>query len=296
MKFFCVSLVAVALLAACGGGSRHATDEAVQNPYVKRAKTLTEAGVSAMQRERWDYAKNVFERALKAAQLTDDPRLVAKEWYNLGRANAAAGQRQKALHDFHEAQLVAERVGDTVLALRARLARALLPGQAKDWQPDVLAAKYPADVHLAAARLAQKQKRRDAAKQEYHLVLKKAGKSRLGLLYRAQAHLGLAMLAHEGKDVTSAKQEVEKSLGLLRQVGSPRLIAHALLFYGKLKISANDRRQSLQRALVIYQTLGDVRGQRACLAVLTALESQGGNAEAAKTYQQRLKSLQDSMN
>jgi len=289
MKQVCVCLVAATLLASCGGSHRNAADEPVQNPYVKQAKALTDAGVSAMQRERWDYARNVFKRALKAAQLTDNPRLVAKEWYNLGTAHAASGQYQKALHDFNEAQAIAERANSPAIAIRARLARALLPGQAGAWQPNVLAAKYPADVHLAAARLAQKQKRPDVAKQGYHLVLKKSGNSRLGLLYRAQAHLGLAMLAHEGQNTAGAKQEVEEALGLLRQVGSPRLIAHALLFYGKLEIPASERRQLLQRALVIYQALEDVRGQRACLTVLAKIE---GDTKSAKVYQQRLESLQ----
>jgi len=294
MKHLSVCLVVAALLAACGGGAHNATDEAVRNPYVKSAKTLTDAGVSAMQRERWDYARNVFERALKAAQLTDDPRLVAKEWYNLGTAHAASGWHQKALHDFNKAQAVAERANDPVTAIRARLARALLPGQINDWQPDVLTVKYPADVHLVAARLAQKQTRQDVAKQEYYLVLKQSGNSRLGLLYRAQAHLGMAMLAREEQDKESAKQEVEKSLGLLRQVGSPRLIAHALLFYGKLEITTDERRGLLQRALVIYQALGDIRGQRDCLTTLAEIENHAGNTEVAKSYQRRSKNLQDS--
>jgi len=295
MKHLSVCLVVTALLAACGGGPRNTVDEAVRNPYVKRAKTLTDAGVSAMQRERWDYARNVFERALKAAQLTDDPRLVAKEWYNLGTAHAALGRYQKALRDFSEAQAVAERANDPVITIRARLARALLPGQINDWQPDVFTTKYPVDVHLAAARLAQKQARQDVAKQEYNFVLKKSGNSRLGLLYRAKAHLGMALLAREGQDMESAKQEVEEALGLLREVGSPRLIAHALLFYGKLELAADDRRGSLQRALVIYQTLEDIRGQRDCLTTLAEIESHAGNVEAAKAYQRRFKSLQDGM-
>jgi len=290
MKCLYACLVATVLLAACGG-ARNAADEAV-NPYVKRAKTLTEAGISAMQRERWEYAKNVFERALKAAQLTDDPRLVAKEWYNLGTAHAAAGQYQEALHDFNEAQAVAEQVKYPVTVIRARLARSLLPGQLNSWQPDVFAMKYPEDVHLAAARLAQMQKRQEVAKQEYLLVLKKAGKSRLGMLYLAQAHLGLAILARENHDMANTKREVEEALGLLRRVGAPRLIAYALLFYGKLEIPVNDRRGSLQRALVIYQTLGDVRGQRACLTVLTEIENHAGDVKSAKVYQQRLESLQ----
>jgi len=296
MKHLSACLVVAALLAACGGGAHNTTNESVRNPYVKSAKTLTDAGVSAMQRERWDYARNVFERALKAAQLTDDPRLVAKEWYNLGTAHAASGWHQKALHDFSKAQAVAERANDPVTAIRARLARALLPGQINDWQPDVLPAKYPADVHLAAARLAQNQTRQDVAKQEYYLVLKKSENSRLGLLYQAQAHLGMAMLARQEQDMERAKQEVEAALGLLRQVGSPRLIAHALLFYGKLEIVTDDRRGLLQRALVIYQALEDIRGQRDCLTVLVKIENHAGNVEEAGIYQQRLKSLQANTN
>jgi len=287
-----VCLVAAALLASCGGGHRNVADESVQNPYVKQAKTLTDAGVSAMRRERWDYARNMFKRALRAAQLTDNPRLVAKEWYYLGAAHAALGQHQKALHDFNEAQAIAEQANSPVTAIRARLAHALLPGQGETWQPDVLVAKYPADVHLAAARLAQKQKRRDVAKQEYKIVLKKAGKSRLGVLYQAQAHLGLAMLARDEPNMESAKREVVEALGLLRQVGSPRLIAHALLFYGNLEISTSDRRQLLQRSLVIYHALEDVRGQRACLIALAKIEHHVGDTKSAKAYQQRLEGLQ----
>lgn len=98
--------------------------------------------------------------------------------------------------------------------------------------------KYPIDVHLAAARLAQKQQR--------HYV---------------------------------AKQEVEASLGLLRQVGYPRLVAYALLFYGKLEIATHDRNRLLQRALVIYRTLEDVKGQRACLLALTKIGSHVDNSK-----------------
>jgi len=245
-----------------------------------------------MQGERWDYALNVFARALKEAQLSDDLCLVTKQWYNLGAAHVAAGDRQEGLRDFHAAQVIAERAGDSVMTMRIRLARALLPGQANTWQPDLLAAKYPVDIHLAAARLAQKQKRYHVAKQEYDVVLKQRGRSRMGVLYRAQAHLGLAMLAREEQDVANAKQEVEASLGLLRQVGSPRLTAYALLFYGGLEVSAHDRRQSLQRALVIYQALGDVRGQRVCLIALAKIENHVGDVKSVRAYQQHLESLQ----
>ena len=292
MKHLYVHLVVITLLTACGSGPRYVAGEAVQNPYVKRANTLAEVGISAMQGERWDYALNVFARALKEAQLSDDLCLVTKQWYNLGAAHVAAGDRQEGLRDFHAAQVIAERAGDSVMTMRIRLARALLPGQANTWQPDLLAAKYPVDIHLAAARLAQKQKRYHVAKQEYDVVLKQRGRSRMGVLYRAQAHLGLAMLAREEQDVANAKQEVEASLGLLRQVGSPRLTAYALLFYGGLEVSAHDRRQSLQRALVIYQALGDVRGQRVCLIALAKIENHVGDVKSVRAYQQHLESLQ----
>jgi len=286
-----VFLVATAFLSACGG-SRHITDEVVQSPYVKRAKILADVGISAMQNERWDYARSVFVRALKAAQLTDDPLLMAKQWYNLGTVQGATKNNQEALRDFHEAQALAERAGDLVMIIRAQLARALLSRHADDWQLDVLPVEYPIDVHLALARLAQKQKRYDVAKQEYHFVLKKNGKSRLHLLYQAQAHLGLAMLARERWNIASAQQEVEESLDLFRQVGSPRLVAYALLFYGKLEIPSRDRKRLLQRALVIYQALGDVRGQRTCRLALTKIENPVGNAKSVT----RLESLQERKN
>ncbi len=270
MKRLSLCVVAAIWLAGCGA-SYHVADEGVQNPYVKKANTLAEAGISAMQAERWAYAQNVFIRALKAAQLTDNPQLVAKQWYNLGAAHVAIGNHQEALHDFHEAQFIAERSGDSGMRIRTRLARALLPGQAPLFTPDMLAAKYPIDIHLAAARLAQKQQRDEVAAQEYHFVVKKSGKSRLGLLYQAQAHLGLAMLARKQQNIASAKREVRASLDLFRQAGAPRFIAYALLFYGKLEIPINDRRESLQRACVIYQALENMRGKQACLAALAAI-------------------------
>jgi len=299
MKYFPVCFLVVVLLSACGGGTHKIADETVQNPYVKRARTLADAGIYAMQRERWNYAGKLFGRALKEAQLADDLRLVAQQWYNLGTANAALKHTQEALRDFNEARAAAKQADDAAGAVRARLSRLLLSIRTgektehdKMWQPDVLAAKYPLDVHLAAARLAQKQQRWHVAKQEYELVLKKGGKSRSGLLYRGQAHLGLAMLARQGRDPEAAKRHVQAALTRLRQAGSPRLIAHALLFYGKLDIAASQRRGLLQRALVIYRRLEDTRGQHDCLTSLASIENHAGNKQAARAYQQRLKSLQ----
>jgi len=282
-SFVCgsVLIVIVALLSACGGGARKIADETtVQNPYLKQSRMLSDVGIMAMQRERWDYAGSVFERALKEAQLADDSLLVAKQWYNLGTAHTAAKKYRQALHDFSQSQAVAKQADDSIGLMRARLAWMLLSvrtgdnlGNEKTWQPQLLAETYPADVHLAAARLAQQQKRLNVAKQEYGIVLKKGGMSRSGLLYRGQAHLGLAMIAREEKSPKHAKQAVEASLQLLRQAGSPRLIAHALLLYGKLELTSIDRRSALQRALVIYQRLEDARGQRDCLAVLQKINS-----------------------
>jgi len=284
MKYFSVLIVLVALLSACGGGARKIADESVQNPYKKQARTLSDVGIMAMQRERWGYAGSVFERALKEAQLADDSRLVAKQWYNLGTAHAAAKQYRQALHDFSESQAIAKQADDSIGLMRARLAWTLLSVQAesKAWQPALLAEIYPVDVHLAAARLAQQQKRLNVAKQEYGIVLKKGGMSRSGLLYRGQAYLGLAMIAREEKSPERAKQAVDKSLQLLRQAGSPRLIAHALLFYGKLELASIDRRSALQRALVIYQQLEDARGQRDCLAALQKINSHAGDKPYCK--------------
>jgi len=284
MKYLTVWFVCVALLSACSGGGAHKpVDAPVPNPYVKRAKALTDVGILAMQRERWAYARNVFARALKEAQLADESRLVAQQWYNLGTANAAALHNQAALRDFSEAQIVAKRANDQTGFARARLAWVLLTIQTgkksshgKMWQPDVFADKYPVDIHLAAARLAQKQNRLHVAKQEYELVLKKSSKFRPGLLYRGQAHLGLAMLARAEQDKQRAIQQVKASIVLLREVGSPRLLAHALLFYGKLDTGIDDRRNALQRALVIYQRLEDVRGQRDCLAELQEIDGHAG--------------------
>jgi len=299
MKYVPVWIVCVALLSACvGGGSHQLADAPVANPYVKRAQTLAEVGILAMQRERWEYASNMFTRALKQAQLADDSQLVAQQWYNLGTANAAAQRNQAAQRDFSEAQAVAKRAGDQAGLARARLAGVLLliqtgkkPDNENIWQPDVFANAYPVDVHLAAGRLAQQQHRRHVAKQEYELVLKQSSKLRSGLLYRGQAHLGLAMLARAEQDKQRSVQEVKASLALFRQIGAPRLLAHALLFYGRLDIGIGDRRDALQRALVIYQRLEDTRGQRDCLKMLVTVETQAGRRQSARDYQLRLNSL-----
>ncbi len=160
------------------------------------------------------------------------------------------------------------------------------------WTPSALAGKWPADVHLAAARLAQYQGRNDVAGEEYRRAADRSNrKTRAGLTYRAQAHMGLAMLAHAAGNNNAARKETEQALQLCRQVGAPRLAAHALLLSSELDGDAAARRDSLERALSIYRALQDERGQRESLEALIALARDAGEDERAARWQQQLDKL-----
>lgn len=287
-----ITVIILLLLSGCGGGSRQ--PEPVTNPYVDRVQTLHASGVAMLQRERWIAAEKTFGRALVAAQLADDSALIARSWYNLGVVHAARGSRQKAEEAFMHAMAIAERHGHRVTYMRARFGLAMSRSRAGEeaWMPSALAGKWPADVHLAAARMAQYQGRTDVAGEEYRRAAERSNrKTRAGLTYRAQAHMGLAMLAHAAGDDGSARRETEQVLQLCRQVGAPRLAAHALLLFAELDGDIAARRDSLERALSIYRALQDEKGQRESLEALIALARDAGEDEQAARWQQQLGSL-----
>jgi len=287
MKYIVFAMLLL-LLSGCGGGHQA---EPVTNPYVDRVQTLHASGVAMLQRERWISAEKTFGRALVAAQLADDSALIARSWYNLGVVRAARGNRQEAEEAFMQAMTIAERHGHRVSHMRARLGLAMSRSRAGEgaWTPSALEGKWPADVHLAAARLAQYQGRNDVAGEEYRRAAARSDrKTRAGLTYRAQAHMGLAMLAHAAGNDEAARKETEQVLQLCRQAGAPRLAAHALLLFSELGGDAAARRDSLERAWSIYRALKDDRGQRESLEALIALARDAGEHEQAARWQRQL--------
>ncbi len=283
-----VGLILALLIGACG--ARHAPEQAVENPYLRQAQSLSRAGMDAMWRERWAHAADEFGRALKAAQLTADERLAAREWYNLGSAHAAMGRVDEAAEDFRQAERLARELNDAEHAMRARLARALLSAS-DDWHPANVPAGFGPDVHLAAARLAERQGRTQVAQEEYGRVLKRADQSRTGLLYRGRAQLGLARLARAGGDAALARRHADAAVALFRQVGAPRFIAHALLLSATLPGDDALRQRQARKAWLIYQALEDAKGQRQTLTLLVRLAERTGDAAAAKQWRARLEML-----
>ncbi len=283
-------IAAVLVLLATGCAARQAVKETVENPYARQARVLTDAGLEAMRRERWDYAAGMFARALKAARLTADVRLAARAWYNLGAAHAAMGNNGEAAGDFRQARELALEVGDAAHALRSRLALALLPG-ADDWRAGKLPAGLPADVHLAAGRLAERHGDMDTAIEEYARALHQAGRARAGLRYRGEARLGLARLALAAGRGRQASRHARAAIGLFQKVGAPRLIAHALLLDARASVEPTHSLRQARRAWLIYQALEDMRGQRDALRLLAMRAGQMGNAEAARRWRARLREV-----
>ncbi|NOR72578.1 MAG: hypothetical protein GQ467_01710, partial [Mariprofundaceae bacterium] len=232
-----------------------------------------------MQRERWLVAERLFERALQAAQLANDPDLVASAWYNLGMLHVSAGDDQKGEAALKRAFSVAEQHQLEVSKMRAKVALALLLQREgrEAWQPDVLGSGYPADIHLIAARLSQLQQRYDVARQEYEFVLRKREADRAMMLYKIEAHMGLALLAEEQQDHETAKKETALVSEMSREVGAPRLAAHALLLSAKLTQGESQKRNSLQDALAIYRALEDLQGQSDALHQLMHLADHRGD-------------------
>jgi tetratricopeptide (TPR) repeat protein len=271
-----IVLATLLILAACGSSGQK---DVVENPYAERMKELSSNGVIAMQRERWLVAEKLFERALKAAQLANDPDLIASAWYNLGMLYVSAGDDQKGEAALKRAFSVAEQHQLEVSKMRAKVALALLLQREgrEAWQPDVLGSGYPADIHLIAARLSQLQQRYDVARQEYEFVLRKREADRAMMLYKIEAHMGLALLAEEQQDHETAKKEAALVSEMSREVGAPRLAAHALLLSAKLTQGESQKQDSLQDALAIYRALEDLQGQSDTLHQLMHLADHRGD-------------------
>jgi tetratricopeptide (TPR) repeat protein len=276
MKQLIVLVALLMLLAACGSSGQK---NIIENPYAERMKELSSNGVAAMQRERWLVAERLFERAVQAAQLANDPDLVASAWYNLGMLHVSAGDDQKGEAVLKRAFSVAEQHQLEVSKMRAKVALALLLQRQgrQAWQPDALGSGYPADIHLIAARLSQLQQRYDVARQEYEFVLRKKEVNRTTMLYKIEAHMGLALLAEEQQDHETAKKEAALVSKMSRDIGAPRLAAHALLLSAKLTQDEARRRDSLQDALAIYTALQDLQGQSDALHQLMHLADHRGD-------------------
>jgi tetratricopeptide (TPR) repeat protein len=271
-----IVLATLLLLAACGSSGQK---NIVENPYAERMKELSSNGVAAMQRERWLVAERLFERALQAAQLANDPNLLTRAWYNLGMLHVSAGDNQKGEAALKRAFSVAEQHQLEVSKMRAKVALALLlQRQGREaWQPDVLGSGYPADVHLIAARLSQLQQRYDVTRREYEFVLRKKEVDRAMMLYKIEAHMGLALLAEQQQDHETAKKETALVSEMSREVGAPRLAAHALLLTAKLTQDEAEKWDDLQDALAIYRALEDLQGQSDVLHQLMHLAEHQGN-------------------
>jgi len=265
-------LMILLLVTACA--AKHELPQTqVTNPYQVRAEGLARAGVDALDREQWNRAQTLFEKSLQAATLADDQRLMSLAWYNLGRARAVKGDAEAARTAFQQAILQADAIQDVVSMKRAALALALLEerGPSENKEPastDLLRVpdSYPIDIHLAAARLADIRQEYRLAQYAYGRVLEMAGQDRSGLTYAARAHLGLVESARseaapDGLVKDSAWRHLNQAIGLLRRVGRPRLMLHALNLAAEMETDPARRQQWQQRAAAVQQALLKVRGE-----------------------------------
>ncbi|MDX8408390.1 MAG: tetratricopeptide repeat protein, partial [Mariprofundaceae bacterium] len=196
------------LLASCGGKQTHGV---VDNPYLDRAHDFSVDGMASMQRERWSAAERAFSRALLAAQLSDDTRLVRLSWYNLGVVRSAMHHADEAEEAFRRCIELSRRQGDDVMRIRASLALALMQVQLKRTPAtiEVRDSGLPADIYLQSGRLAQLQGRPEAADKAYHSAIAKSRRDAQGLKIRADAYMGLALLQHQAGNDAGAKKNVD---------------------------------------------------------------------------------------
>jgi len=289
-----VAILVLLLLAGCGGSSGKV---AVDNPYTEKMKELSRNGVAAMQKERWAIAEKSFDRALQAAQLSNEPALIARAWYNLGMLHVSSGALKRGESALEKAMAVAKQHELVVSQMRSRVALALLHQKRgeKAWQPESLPSSMPIDLHLSAARLAQLQKRYGVAHQEYGFVLRTGGDDRAGMLYRAEAHMGLALIAEEQGDQEAAKNEAASVLTMSRKIGAPRLAAHALFLTAALTRDEAKKLDSLEDALAIYRALNDLQGQSDTLHQLMHLAEKRGDAAELEDLQRQLDRVGEKM-
>jgi len=276
-----LALLLVAMLGACGSGSKQKTTEP-ENPYNKRAANHIHNGLAAMQDERWTSAEASFARALKSSRLADDTDLIIQSWYNLAVVHTAMKNNNAAEQAYQRVIELARRYQKNIMKIRAQLALALLQQRTgtvteinfPEQFPSSLfkPGNWPADIHLQAARLAQLLGQKNLAEQAYQAVSLKKGNQRILQKMKAEAHMGLALLAKTDNNHPLAWEEAEQSLFFCRNIGAPRLTAHALLLQGSLPLSTEaKRRDKLERALNIYTVLADKTGQKKSLTWLIQL-------------------------
>lgn len=279
------------LLSSCGGGSRQI--EAPSNPYAEQMRELSKSGVIAMQRERWDIAGRAFQRALTAARLANDAALMMQAWYNLGMMYSATARYAEAETALQEAGKGAVETGSQEMRMRARLALALV-GQKQGrtvWQPEAIAPELPVDVQLAAARLVHMQGNSVFAAQLYERVLNRRANSRQQLIYRAEAHMGLAMLADLQQQGAEVAARTDRVFEITRQVGIPRLAAHAYLLRAGY-LAAAQQVDAYRRAAALYRALNDRQGQRDALRGWLAQAQKTGDGEQVEQLEQQLEALE----
>jgi len=285
-----MALMLLSLFSSCGGKSgQHAAD----NPYLERARAFSADGMAAMQRERWSAAEKAFSRALLAAQLSDDTALVRLSWYNLGVVRAAMDKEDTATEAFRRSITLSERQGDPVMRVRAGLALALMQVRHQR-EVDIVRipdGALPADVQLQRARLAQLQGDQSLADKAYHLAIAKSGHSTSGLGISADAYMGLALLNHQAGDDKAARKDVGKALAICRDIGAPRLTAHALLLSGSIAESPMQQKDQFERALAIYTAMDDLRGQREALERLRQLAEAENDQVALERIRLRLENF-----
>jgi len=285
-----IAFAVLSLFAGCSGKS---SQNLVENPYLERARDLSLDGMAAMQRERWSAAERAFSRALLAAQLSDDAALVRLSWYNLGVVRSAMNQMDAATEAFRRSMALAERQGDPVMRVRAGLALALMQVRHQKEVdtisvPDI---SLPADVHLQRGRLAQLLGDPKLADKSYHFAIAKSTNTAGGLKITADAYMGLALLYHRAGDDAAARKDLDKALSIAREIGTPRLIAHALLLSGSITDSPLQKKDQFERALSIYTAMEDLRGQRETLEFLQQVAVVEGDREELERIRLRIESL-----
>ncbi|MDX8396126.1 MAG: tetratricopeptide repeat protein [Mariprofundaceae bacterium] len=280
------------LLGACGGNIDKPA--VIKNPYAEQMKIFSRNGADAMRRERWVSAQSSFERALDAARLAHNSRLLATAWYNLGILHVAAAHPSLAEPSLKEAKTVAHSDHLPIILIRSELALALIYARAGKSYPEVNKPddSLPADVHMSAARLAQLKGQGDLAKEAYMRVLRKGEHGRVIMKMQAEAHMGLALLAYAENDLNGARQHNGIVLKLCEKIGAPHLAAHALLLRADLYVGMPDQKKSLNQAWKMYQVLNDVKGQYDSLQKLIVLAKKGKDVEALQYLQHTLDGLE----
>ncbi|RME36495.1 MAG: hypothetical protein D6794_08420, partial [Deltaproteobacteria bacterium] len=251
-------------------------------------------------RERWDAAERAFVRALRAAQLADDPELVRRAWYDLGMVRRAARKWDASTEAFARAERLSARAGDDAMAMRAHLARMLIAQRRKQavdlggLRGMLGHRRWDADIALQAGRVFHRAGSGADAESWYRQAASRAGRDASGFLIRAQAHLGLAMLAARAGDAKRLHQALDAALKAARAVGAPRIIAQAQLLAGTHAASATEAQDRLERALAIFVALRDEAHARQTLDALIGLAEREQWEEDRSRYRLMRDSMQDS--